>query len=343
MSTTALYYPNVTIVAPRIAGQTQNYDRTDLKLLTTAVLLWDSLEVIVPWAGFKPQPIIGPNQEGDEKGIREAFEMVVKPRSLTDAEKHELLLKLQELIGKGIPETLRFKPQVDNYNMYPEKLGPGIWGLLGNAGLISDGTHGYYGLQRDFGLIVMGLIADICAGGTRSKVTNYQDAHEAYSRLVATQNGAVQDFQPDLQRAYTTLVSISLKSIDIGKFPLNKLVALRRREKEDGLLPLLRKNYRAAVDRYVERIKKDAKSKADVELIENEFAGEIRDDFRHLHAMLKLEGGGIALTKGTSILTSILSGNWTALLGSIVNALPSYQLKRQQTLEKHQSAWLHVV
>ena len=62
MNTAALYYPNVTIVAPRHAGQSRNYDRTDLKLLTTAVLLWDSLEVIVPYPGFEPPPMIGERQ-----------------------------------------------------------------------------------------------------------------------------------------------------------------------------------------------------------------------------------------------------------------------------------------
>lgn len=341
MSTAALYYPNVTIVAPRHAGQSQNYDRTDLKLLTTAVLLWDTLEVIVPYPEFQPSPMIGENQHDDEKAISEAFEMVVKPRALTDPEKNKLFARLEKLIAGGVPETLRFKVQMDNYNMYPEKLDPRIWELLYGAGLVSDGTSGYYGLQRDFGLIVMGMIADICAGGTRRKVTNYQDAHEAYSRLVATQSGAIQDFQPDLERAYTTLASISLKSVDVGKFTLGKLVALRRRENEDGLLPPLRRNYRAAVDRYVERIKKDATSPADVELIEQEFAQEIRDDFRHLQEMLGLEGGGMVLSKGTSVLTSILSGNWAAVVGSLINALPSYQLKRQQVLEKHESAWLY--
>ncbi len=342
MSTAALYYPNVTIVAPRLAGQSQDYDRTDLKLLTTAVLLWDSLEVIVPDPQFQPSPMIGQNQREDERAIREAFEMVVKPRSLTAPEKGELFAQLEKLIAGGVPESLRFKVQVDNYNMYPEKLSQKIWDLLHGAGVVSDGSDGYYGLQRDFGLIVMGMIADICAGGTHRKVTNYKDAHEAFSRLVATQTGAVQDYQPDVQRAYTSLASISLKSVDAGKFPLGKLVALRRREQEDGLLPPLRRNYRSAVDRYVERIKKDAKSPADVEQIEQEFAAEIRDDFRHLQEILKLEGGDMALTKGTSVLTSILSGNWPALFGSLINALPSYQLKRQQTLEKHQTAWLHI-
>jgi hypothetical protein len=341
MSTAALYYPNVTIVAPRHAGQSQNFDRTDLKLLTTAVLLWDSLEVIVPFPGFEPHPMIGEGQRDEEKAISEAFELVVTARALTDEEKAKLYIQLKKLIAGGIPDTLRFKVEVDNYNMYPEKLSPEIWELLQGPGLVSDGSDRYYGLRRDFGLIVMGLIADICAGGTRRKVTNYRDAHEAYSRLIAAQFGAIQDFQPDVQRAYTTLASLSLKSVDAGKLPLSKLVELRRREQEDGLLPPLRKNYRAAIDRYVERIK-EAKSPADVELIEHEFASEIRDDFRHLKEMLKLEAGDMALTKGTTVLTSILSHNWASLLGSITNALPSYQLKRQQTLEKHQSAWLHV-
>jgi len=286
--------------------------------------------------------MIGETQRENERAIRDAFELVVKPRSLTDSEKERLQTQLEELLKAGIPETLRFKVKIDNYNMYPEKLSPKIWDFLDSAGLIGDGSGGYYGLQRDFGLIVMGLIADICAGSTRRKVTNYHDAHEAYSRLLATQTGASQDFEPDVERAYTTLASISLKSVDVAEFPLEKLVALRQREQEDGLLPPLRKNYRAAVDRYVERIKRDAKSAADLDLIEREFAVEIRDDFRHLQKMLKLEGGDLALTKGASVLTAILSHNWPAVLNSILNIFPSYQLKRQQTLEKHQSAWLYI-
>ncbi len=343
MNTAALYYPNVTVVAPRRAGQSQDYDRTDVKLLTTAVLLWDSLEVIVPYEGFDPSPIVGETQREDERAIREAFELVVKPRALTDREKETLFTQLKDLLERGVPETLRFEVKVDNYNMYPEKLSPKIWDLLDDAGLIGDGSRGYYGLQRDFGLIVMGLIADICAGGTRRKVTNYHDAHEAYSRLLATQTGAIQDFDPDVERAYTSLASLSLKSVDVGKFSLEKLVALRQREQKDGFLAPLRRNYRTAVDRYVERIKQDAKSLADIQLIEQEFSAEIRDDFRYLQKVLKLEGGDMALTRGTSVLTSILSQNWVALLSSIMNIFPSYQLKRQQTLEKHHSAWLYVV
>jgi len=74
MSTIALYYPNVTIVAPRFAGQSQDYDRTDLSLLTTAALLWDAVEVIVPFPGFHVSPVIGTGQNQQESSIREAEE-----------------------------------------------------------------------------------------------------------------------------------------------------------------------------------------------------------------------------------------------------------------------------
>jgi hypothetical protein len=342
MSTTALYYPNVTIVAPRQAGQSQNYNQTDLKLLTTAMLLWDELEVIVPYRGFQPEPVIGENQMNEEHAIRKAFEMVVKPRALSDDELYRLFNELKTLISKGVPDTLRFKLQVDNYNMYPEKLSPAIWEYLKEAGLTGDGSMGYYGLQRDFALILMGLIAEICAGGTRIKVTNYRDAHAAFSHLVATQNGIVPDYQPAEELAPSTLVSISLKAVDAGRFPLDKLIQLRQREQEDGLLPPLRRNYRAAVDKYVERIRKEAKSKVDMELIEREFELEIRDDFRHLQEMMRLEFGDTIITKGVAILTAISKQDVVGAVGPLLN-LPSFKLKKQQILEKHQSAWLYSV
>jgi hypothetical protein len=342
MSTTALYYPNVTVLAPRLAGQNQTANHTDLKLLTTAVLLWDSLEVIVPVPGFGVNPIIGENQKELEKPIREAFELVIKPRAPSDPEKDLVHARLEKLIAKGVPKTLLFESRVDNFNMYPDKLSPPSWKLLRDSGLANDSGHGYHGLRRDAGLIVMGMIADVCAGGTRSKVTNYTDAQEAFCRLIAVQNGAEQDFQPDVQGAYTNLVSLSVRSVDAGKFPLDRLVALRQREKEDGLLPPLRKNYRAAIDRCVERIKTEAKSKADVELIEKEFEQDIRDDFRHLQEMMRLEFGDTIIEKGKAILTAVLKQDWAEAIGPFLN-LPSFKLKKQEMLEAHQSSWLYAV
>ncbi len=187
----------------------------------------------------------------------------------------------------------------------------------------------------------MGMIADICAGGTRRKVTNYADAHEAYTRLVAAQNGAVEDFQPDTQGSYTALASISLKSVNAGAFPLDRLIKLRQRENEDGILPPLRRNYRIALDRYVERIKKEAKSALDVTQIEGEFENEIRQDFNHLQEMLQLQLTIPLLTVGFAALAAFF-GQPLAVAGALALALPTYRLRRHEILEKHLTGWLHV-
>lgn len=341
MSTAALYYPNVTVVDPRRSGESQDYTQTDIGLLSTAILLWDSLEVIVPWEGFRIPVEVGRSQLEEDEAIRDAFELVVKPRALTEKEKQKVHTRLADLISKGVPNSLRFEVQVDNFNMYPSKMLPETWDMLKDAGLSSIGTYGYQGLQRDFALVVMGVVAEICAGKTKRKVTNYSDAHSAYSRLIGAREEEEPDFKPDLQGAYGSFASIGLKAVDATEFPLQKLVELRKREEKDGLLPPLRRNYRNALDRYVERLSKEAESASDVQQIESEFEAEIRDDFRHLREILKLERADATL-KGTSILAALFSGKWLTAAGSLMSAFPAYKLKRQLVLEKHSSSWLHV-
>jgi hypothetical protein len=226
--------------------------------------------------------------------------------------------------------------------MFPDKLDPETWDLLVRAGLASDGRGGFYGLQRDFGLIVMGLMAEICAGGTRVKVTNYRDAQEAYTRLIATQQGGTREFQAKTDTAYPALVSISCKSVNVRQLSLRKLVDLRRREDKDGFLPVLRRNYRAALEKCVKRLETEAKSLSDVRQIESEFERDIRDDLHHLGKMLELVGGIQVLTTAFAVLAAIAnpSAGLIAAVGATAVGIPSFQLARQKTLEKHFSSWL---
>jgi hypothetical protein len=302
--------------------------------------LWDDLEVIVPDEHFPVTPIIGPHQQEQANIINEAFEIVVRPRSLEDAEKELLHKKIEQLVSGGIPAALRFKPRVDNYNMFPEKLSQKTWDLLISAELASDRRHGYYDLQRDFGLIMMGMIADLCAGGTRIKVTNYTDAHEAYTRLTAAQAGGEEEFRAPVEQEYAKLVSISARCINGREFPLKKLVELRKREREDGFLPILRQNYRTAVDAYIEKLRTEARTARDVKQIETEFEKAIRDDFKHLRKMMELEVGIPILTAAFAFLCAI-AGQPIAAIGVIAVGIPTFRLKRQQTLEKHTTGWLY--
>jgi hypothetical protein len=342
MSTTALYYPNVTIVKPSFPGQRHAHDTTDLNLLITAALLWDDLEVIVPDGNFPVQPIIGHNQQAHSKAINEAFEMLIKPRVPTDAEKKTLLNELKKLLENGIPRELQYEVKADNYDMYPSKLNPEIWSYLEGAGLVKDWGD-YYGIKRDFGLVIMGMIADICAGGTRRKVTNYTDAHSAYTRLLAAQSGTPIDFEPNFQDSYTTLATISIKSVNAGAFPLERVLKARKREQEDGILPPLRKKYREELDKYVERIKSDAKSPADVMQIEKDFERNIVGDFNSLAELLQLQMLIPLIPVGCSVLAAFFGQPWAvgAAAGAVAVALPTYRLRKNETLQKSFSGWLY--
>jgi len=195
--------------------------------------------------------------------------------------------------------------------------------------------------KRDFALILMGLIAEICAGGTREKVTNYIDAHDAYTRMTAVQTGAIISNPKANESSYATLATISLRSVNAGKIPLERLVKLRKREKEDGFLPPLRRKYRTSVDHCVQRLKKEARTKNDVEQIEREFEAEMKSDFQHLQEMLQIKGFSLSFDKPVSVLLQFLVGSPLSALKDVLGFLPSFQLERQKILEEHQSAWLY--
>ena len=336
MSTIALYYPNATIVDPRRAGLRQSFQKTDLKLLTTAALLWDELQVISPYGGFSVEPVISQDQKPQEESIRQAFDLFIKPRVLKAVEKEKLLTEIKSLISGGVPPVYHFTVKADNFEIYPEKISVEIWECLRNAHLMDEN----YRVSRDFGLILMGMIADLCAGETISKVTNYNDAHNAYTRLVAARNGIQMDFEPNSHEAYTTLTTISLRSVNAGAFPLDRLVKARLNEDRDGILPPLRRNYRAAVDRYVNRITTEAKSLNDVQQIESEFKSEIVADFNNLRELLQLQLAIPLLTAGFSCLAAI-SGQPLVALTALGLGLPTYRLRRNETLQKSITGWLH--
>jgi hypothetical protein len=58
--------------------------------------------------------------------------------------------------------------------------------------------------------------------------------------------------------------------------------------------------------------------------------------------MMQLEFGDTLITKGVAMLTAISKWDFVGAVSPVLN-LPSFKLKKQQILEKHQSAWLYSV
>ena len=345
MSATVLYYPNVSLVAPRPANSSQDYEKTDTNLLKTALLLWDSIEVIVPYADFGVRPFISEQQQDEQREIEQAFEHVVRERSVTDLEKEEVHKSVEKMIKTGLPAWLEFQVRVDNFDMYPEKLLNKTWQLLCDAKVAKPGRKGgteYFGLQRSLGLVLMNIIADVCAGKTREKVTNYIDAHDACGRVFAAQNGGEVEIKPS-SAAHKRLVSVSLLGANVNAVSLANLLRLREREKEDGFLPMLRENYRKFVNEYVTQLKNVTKPQ-DIANVEDAFKTATANDFRHLNKELRLRAAGVVIGSVAAGFLSFAGFGADPTLGSALGmtaSLPVFSLARQSSLEKHKTAWLY--
>jgi hypothetical protein len=97
----------------------------------TSLLMWDSLEFIVPFRGYHPYY--------DDDQIAEAMEVIGQKRIPDEGEKQRLHTLVEDLVSAGVPETFRYSPasgeRDDTYEMWPQKLMGETWDLLRDKGL----------------------------------------------------------------------------------------------------------------------------------------------------------------------------------------------------------------
>src|SRR5258708_6239716 len=127
----ALYYPHTDIQSPVI--------------VKNALLLWDSIETIVPHANWKRKGPTGDRSNWQMSGsnkdklMREAIEIVVRPRVPNAAERQIAHKKLSEIVKSGLASSLVLRsPQRwrrPEYLIYPEKFLHETWHLLQTEGM----------------------------------------------------------------------------------------------------------------------------------------------------------------------------------------------------------------
>ena len=329
---TALYYPHITI---------RNGD-----LIKTALLLWDNVEYIVPDKYVRAR--------SHDRNIQEAFELITKPHLPTLSEKrraHELIV---QMVNSGLPDWFLFSPNNEHliYEIYPQKFLPETWEIVCETVKIKSPRNDTYKtnqLNKFFGISMMSILADCCAGTQKRTITDEIDSYSYLTRYITSAHGgSYGNISEELER----LVTISLKIIDVETFELKRLIDLRKREEvnNDDFLRKLRHNYLEAVDRYVNRISFEARSEEDINEIERIFEQELSDDLKGLRERLKIDAK-IAILKvlaavttvlrpfmtvGSSILTSDLIG-----VGSLYEAKINYSKSRRKSLEDHAMSWLY--
>src|SRR5581483_6738085 len=342
----ALYYPHTRI---RNAG-----------LIKTALLLWDRLEYIVPWDHFRP--------DYRERDIAEAMELIGTAHCPGPDEKREAHLRLEEFVKRRLPgqfylnrglRRLHSWGPEEPYEMYPEKLLPESWKILHTArlaGKVPDNSD--YPLTEYAGLTVMSILADCCAGTTRSRVTDRGDAYATVAGLLGNHPG-----MPEVKKAdaYAQLVPVGLNVIDASKVDLKALIRLRtREEKESSSLRALRHRYLESLETYLVRLANTKTTKADAKEIQRQFADDMKRDLKDLRTALGFARRDVVASN--EIIATVVAGVGTAAtwlagaplplegvttlggasvaVGGLIRVRNKYLKEREAILKKHPMAYL---
>ena len=338
----ALYYPHTTVYSKNI--------------IKTALLLWDHLEFIVPDRGFRPHY--------RNRDVARAMELIGLPHLPNREEKQETHTRIKELLARRLPPQLYYHPPrdfEDRYEVYPQKFLPETWELLRTnrmAGKLMRNLD--FPMSEPGGLMIMSILADSCAGDTRSRVTDREDAYATLSGFL----GNVPDAAlADKSEAYAALVPLSVEVLDAPKMSLSSLIRLREREaRESGhTLRDLRHRYVDSLQTYVSRLTQEKVRKSDAIEIKRQYADEMKTDFKKLKSELGFAGRDALYSK--EILITALAGigtvaSWAMgvpvhLAGALAAAdIPvtiwgllgtrnKYLGARRAIMEKHPMAYLY--
>lgn len=344
---TALYYPHTII-------QSKN-------LIKTALLLWDSVEVIIPRRNFQLEAPF------EEKSYNEAIELIIRghvPNNQQRNQAHQEVTDfLQEEGSQFFLESALRRVYRSDYLLYPEKFLKNTWHLLKQRGLARwDHLSRDYGVPPALGLLMMASLADACAGTQKQKVTDRVQAYSLLKKAKATLVGApyvkgldASQVAPELNR----LVALSLKVLDARSIPIRKLLALRKREAKGSSADYrtMRLNYMKHLQAYVDRILKEAKTKGDIKEIERQFKADLKDDLLNLKRELRLASieplfskemvltalvlGGALLEPISGITTLAITLRGVGVI-PLVKTLLKHKEDRRKALLKQNVSWLYL-
>lgn len=347
------------------------YPHTDIGnevIVKNALLLWDQVETIIPSAMWRPE--MGShnrNRPAPPRWFSEAAEIVVARRVPDTAEQQSAHETLSRMVSDGVLHSLIGKGPVpwrsQEYLIYPEKFLDRTWDLLRHAGIANwVREESDYGVPAAVGLLMMSVLADVCAGSQLQKITDLTQAYSWLAQQRASLLGSqyvtnldVSQIAPDQDR----LAMISPEVLDARKIPIKKLIALRRREAKDSGSDLraMRRRFAKAIHDHVERIGKEARTGNDVKELSRQFRDELKTDLHDLKKELQLtslktlfskEVGVSVLLVGGSLVSPVagLTGLATNIGGlgviPLLKAEVEHRAARREILRKHTMSWLYL-
>lgn len=344
----ALYYPHPDVASPVI--------------LKNALLLWDSIETIVPIRNWQPK------RSRKDRYFNEAVDLVVRPRVPTARERRAAHQSIESLSRAGSLASLLGEPppwwrQGPDYLIYPQKFLGDSWRMLQKAGMARWVARAQgFGVHPGLGFLMMSLLADACAGTQIQKVTDRVAAYTWLSKRHAQVLGSPHVTGLDASQvapALDQLVTLSLQVLDARALSLRKLVEFRKREAKRGGTDYsaMRRRYLKALQDHLQRIGTEARSAADVRELERQFKEELRHDLTDLKAELSAASLKALFSKEVALAALITAGCLVApvpgltTLASEVGAVGVIPLMktavdlrgaRRTAFQRHTSSWLYL-
>lgn len=327
----ALYYPHIQV-------------RSEL-IIKTALLLWDHLEFISP-SNERPR-------FPTSKLMEEAVELIAKPHIPSAEEKqnaHEIIITLAK---KQLPDWFYYEPLNPQpvYEIYPKKFLSETWDYLFGLGLVGQSESKDVSRRktsRAFGMMMMSILADCCAGFQKRTITDETDAYAGLTRYItALHDGEYGQLETNVDRFITTFIN----TFDVRLIDLSRLISLRKQEvKGDLFLTEIRHNYLAAVDTFVHKLATEARQESDREELERQFEIELAKDLSALREQLAVEAKRALLSKEVAVGILAAAGAIVEPIpstiigaGSIVRTLVNYRTAKRQAMRDHAMAWLYLV
>jgi hypothetical protein len=330
---TALYYPHTTLRDPC--------------LLKTALLLWDRLEFITPRPDYRLESYDG------NKDVDEALEIVGAPLFPSWEQQQQAHAAIEDLATSPLSKEFLWEEAdpTSQFLVYPQKFLPETWDVLKRTGLAVPNNSAHledWSMRRNFGLAIMSILADACAGSQKRTVTDQVSSYNLLARSIANIHGG--SFGT-VSSAATHLVTIALKIVDADQFTLKELIDFRKQESSTSghQVRRLRHNFMKAVDDYITRISGCEGRQGDIREIERQYEQAMRDDLLDLKDLLKRKASDTILSRDVGVGILAIGGMmvtpWTlptaALgIGALVKMAKGYRAERRDALSKHAMSWL---
>jgi hypothetical protein len=232
----ALYYPYTEVRSEQ--------------LVRMSLLLWDSIECIVPYRKYRPNY--------PDKKVAKAMEIIGKCHCPDNSEKRAAHQFVEEFATGPLPAACYYsnlRRNNEEYELWPQKFMYETWQLLESLQLVGKrwAIASDYPTTTPVGLCLMSILAECCAGETRARITDQGLAYATLSNML------IDEQKPDTGDAYETIVPLTLKLLNISDIPIEKLISFREREAKEAhghTLTELRHNYLSYIEEYVSDVSK---------------------------------------------------------------------------------------